>query len=90
MRSNEFYFPAFVKGGIEDNEIASKFERKLWQKKWNLKRDEKSKKEAAPPQWSDAYVYIHGIASNAILFQLLFKLNVINVDKHWSSALAIC
>lgn len=44
-----------ISAGVDDNEIASKYERKLWQKKWKLPLVSK-KIEDSPPNWSDAYI----------------------------------
>jgi len=47
-----------IRAGVDDNEIASAFERKQWQKKWKLPQIPRTLADAkdSPPTWSEAYI----------------------------------
>jgi len=51
---------SLISAGIDDNEVASKYERKLWQKKWKLpiipKVAPTINDSPSPPVWSDSYI----------------------------------
>ena len=58
---NFYRITDLAKGGTDDNEIASKDERKSW-KKWrlpqHLSHPSDSKDSPAPPKWSSTYVIL--------------------------------
>jgi len=53
-------FTGLVSAGVDDNEVASKYERKLWQKKWKLplipRVPSTINDSPSPPTWSDSYI----------------------------------
>lgn len=52
-------FTGLISAGVDDNEVASKLERKLWQKKWKLPLISKLptiKNSPSPPTWADSYI----------------------------------